>query len=347
MDLDLSMREIYGQAEALRLTYDEIARRKGEIIAFLSEVDYDEIVLAACGSSYWMSMSAAHTLRETLGVRTTCIKSGDALMHPELYTNAFRKPLLILPSRSGTTGETLGCARAFRETCGAKVLSIVEYHDSPVEALSDYVLRLPWAKEASICQTRSCSCLYTAMALIGAFAGGREDVAGGLNSYIDLLARESERVKAQVQSIVSGFDYKNVIALGSGKAYGAVIEGAYIGIEMAQQPANYYGTLEFRHGPIVMANPDTLVVLAATGSGSELEQKMGGEARAHGAQLLAIADEDYQGEADHRITAGTKLNAESQALFALFVLQAFAHEKAHALGVDPDWPKDLPQYIAL
>jgi len=46
------------------------------------------------------------TFQMNTGIRAFAVTSGDVVMHPEFYRKAYRKPLIIAPSRSGNTTET-------------------------------------------------------------------------------------------------------------------------------------------------------------------------------------------------------------------------------------------------
>lgn len=343
-----SYKEVFNQGETLRTTFDYVMSKRNEIKSFIKENKFEEVVFIACGSSYWMSLSACMTLQEKLGVKCSAVKSGDIVMNKEYYKKAYKNPLVIAPSRSGTTSETLIAIELFKEQYGSKVLSIVEYENSKILSLSEFVLEIPWVNEISVCQTRSFSNLYLTCILIAAIVDEDEALINELNGYITESKQHESRAENLLSSIIKEFpECKSLVTLGNGKQYGACIEGAYICIEMAQFPSNYYGTLEFRHGPIVMADSSYLVCIFSGGNARKLEENMALDTQKKGARVAAICSEDNFRHSDFCFNMGKKTAAEVIALYGIMVMQGFAHLKAVDLGIDPDSPKGLVPWIKI
>ncbi|MHB1483527.1 MAG: SIS domain-containing protein [Saccharofermentanales bacterium] len=339
--------EIFRQGSILRKTYDAVIADSGRIKEFFNS-GYEEIVFIACGSSYWLSMSACMTFQIKSNHKCFAVKSGDIVMNPDYYLESFRKPLVIVPSRSGSTTETLMAVKLFREHFGCKVLSMVEYPDTSIAQVSDLVLEFPWAAETSICQTRSFSNLYMASVMLAALTGNDETLLDDIRQYLDQSDIISSLAESRISQILSEFpQYANLITLGNGRQYGVCIEGAYISIEMTQLHSNYYGVLEFRHGPIVMADPSYLVVFFSGGNGREYEEEMAMQVRAKGSKVAVICAAGDFRNADHVFSLGREASPEVTALYGIMVMQGFAHLKAVELGIDPDKPKDLVSWIEL
>ena len=75
--------------------------------------------------------------------------------------------LVITLSRSGETSELIYSLQKIRKDFPAnKVLSVTCVCDSQVKNYTDMLLELPWAFDASVCQTSSVVNLYAAMELI-------------------------------------------------------------------------------------------------------------------------------------------------------------------------------------
>jgi glucosamine--fructose-6-phosphate aminotransferase (isomerizing) len=340
--------EVFSQGRELKETFDYVLSQKDAITRLIDAGGYDEIVFIACGSSYWMSMSACMTFQELLDIRCSAIKSGDVILNKEYYSKAFSKPLVIAPSRSGMTSETIIAVKLFKESYGSNVISIVEYPKSPMHDLSDASLFIPWANETSVCQTRSFSNLYLASLLIASFSSENNELIEDLNAYINEFDVHSKKAEAQIREIINRFHrWGSLVTLGNGKQYGVCIEGAYISLEMAQFPSYYYGVLEYRHGPIVMADDSYLVCIFSGGNGKAHEEKMAGEIQAKGAKVVSISDIGGFKNADYDFNLGRKALPETVALYGIMVMQGFAHLKAVNLGIDPDSPKELVPWIKI
>lgn len=341
----LSHGEIFGQQISLEQTLHHLLRCQQQI-QDLPFADVDEIVFLACGSSYWLSLSASLTYSRLLGKPARAIKSSDVLLHPEHYQH-FGRLLLITPTRSGTTQETIDATHYFQEHFSCFTLAFVEYDQAPISDLADLVISLPWACEQSVCQTASFSNLYLAVIITAAILAADQPFLEKIQRFISDLPGLMPQIEQATSDLVSQFDYRYVVTLGSGAAYGVSIEGAYIGIEMAQQPANYYTTLELRHGPIVMLDRSSLVCLFSTVQGSDLEEKMCADSRKKGATVIALGGSKPYVAADRSLMTGATDQAELQALLGVIFMQGLAYFKAVNKGVDPDNPGDLCRYIML
>lgn len=344
-----SYREIYGQEEALGKTLDLIEGREAEIRAFFDAQQYDCIVFLACGSSYWSSLSAGMTMQALTGKTCCAVKSGDVVLNPADYMQRSWKPLIITPSRSGATTETLRAARLFRSVYGSEIFSLTEYPDCPLKAISALNLELPWANEISVCQTRSFTCLYVAMLAVAAVVGNNKELLADLRRYVGELPRLSREAEALVDRMAAELpDWRSLVALGFGRQYGVVIEGAYISIEMAQLPAHYFGTLEWRHGPIVLADSSYLVCLTSGGDEPRaLEEGMAEDTRDKGAHVLAITALGNFTNADYQLSLGWCATPETVALLSMLVMQGVAYKQAILRGLDPDHPGDLNCWIQI
>ncbi|MBA4167480.1 MAG: SIS domain-containing protein [Chitinophagaceae bacterium] len=342
-----SHKEIFRQDISLEETLRYVLSMEKEINDFFIRNEFDEIVFVACGSSYWLSLSAVETFSETIGIRCSAITSGDVVMNPDQYVNRYGKPLIIAPSRSGNTTETIKAIDFLKERYSCPVLAIVEYEDTKLGIRADLLLNIPWAKEISICQTRSFSNLYLVCILIPAILKNNQAFLSEIRQYINLFENLSGEAEKYIKNIFDKNDFEGLITLGNGKLFGLICEGAYITVEMAQAPAHFYYTLEFRHGPIVLLDETYLVVLCSMGNQDELEINLIKDIQAKGARVLCIADSDNIIQADFSLTIGKKVPQEITGLYISFVTQAIAYYKALALEVNPDVPRDLVQWIQI
>lgn len=343
-----SLTEIFGQGESLARTYAYVMGRRREIEAFFASAPYEEALFLGCGSSYWSSLSSCVTFQRATGVKASAATSGDVLMNIDTAMDAYRKPVLILPSRSGSTSETVEVAKRFRAKHACRALSITEYGNSPVAALSDLNLFIPWANETSVCQTRSFSNLYLAEMLVAAIAGRDEGLLAEFGRYTEAAGRLLSEAKPRLESLVREFSgCSALVTLGNGAMLGAAIEGAYIAIEMASFPSNYYPVLELRHGPIVMCGKNTLVAVFSGGNRVDLDENMARDARAKGSRVLHVGARPGFANCDYSFSLGFEAGQETVGLFGVAVMQGFAHFKSVALGLDPDNPSELVPWIRI
>ena len=344
----LSHDEIHFQYLSLKRTLNYIVANRDKIHQFFDHKG--DIVFVACGSSYWMSLSAHKSMKLYTGRRTYAVKAGDVVMSPEEYSCLYDNPIFICPSRSGLTQEILDAIDKLKIMyADAKIFTITEYIENKIVQKSDFALTLDWANEESVCQTRSFSNLYLSCLALGAIIADKDEIIHDFEAYLDnapSLYRTHEKKTAMLADISQ---IGAITVLGSGRQYGVAVEGAYIVIEMAEFAANYFQLLEYRHGPIVTAGNNTAVFVCSGGNDMELfEAKMADEIRNTGAKVYAIASSpaswsDYTFNLSNN--NGYEYSKEAVALHFIFVMQSFAHYFSIARGKNPDNPGNLTRYI--
>jgi glutamine---fructose-6-phosphate transaminase (isomerizing) len=151
--------------------------------------------------------------------------------------------------------------------------------DSPVAALADQVVDLGFADERSVVQTRFAT---TALATLRA----------GLGMDLALIIADAE---AAVSASLPTLPKRQLVVLGTGWATSIAQEAALKCRESAAAWVESYPTGEYRHGPIAVADEETLVWAlspltesqhaAVTATGAAVEQ---GWARDPMAELIRI-----------------------------------------------------------
>jgi fructoselysine-6-P-deglycase FrlB-like protein len=345
----LSYDEIFNQDDSLKQTFSYVLSMTEEIRDFFSRYDYDEIVFVACGSSYWLSLSAAETFTEKLKIRCQAVTSGEIVMNPELHKDRYSKPLVIAPTRSGSTSETLAALEFMRTNNTCRVLAVTAYPGPPVAGYADLLLNISWANETSICQTRSFSNLYLVCVMMAAIVSGDQALLTDISEYLTGFSFLRMQTEDLVKNLIPGrTEIRRLIILGHGKLFGLVCEGAYISIEMAQFAAHSFYTLEFRHGPIVLLDEYSLVVVFSDGRiDKKFEAGMIADIQANNSKVLVVSPEDSFPDADYRLTIGRPCSTEVTGLFGSLVTQALAYYKALDRKVNPDNPKDLVPWIKI
>ena len=341
----LSYHEIHGQYRSLRQTLDYMQSMSEAVRAFFEPGR--DVVFVASGSSYWMSLSAHLTLRRKTGKRTAAIKAGDIVLCPDEFVPGFSNPILICPSRSGRTSEVLLAIGHMRAAYpDLKVLSLVEYDQSPLEDVSDLTLRMPWANEASVCQTQSFSNLYLAAVLLAGILADDRSLFDAAAQYLAAAPALYARHEAMIARIVTGDKPKSMVSLGCGLQYGVCIEGAYIVTEMAEFSTNYYQLLEYRHGPIVTADAGTFIFILSAPGSEAYEQKIARDAERAGAVVCVFSGmpADY---GKYGFSIGSDVPKEVVALHYVFCMQSIAFHFSVGRGKNPDQPGSLVPFIEL
>jgi fructoselysine-6-P-deglycase FrlB-like protein len=256
------------------------------------------VAAVGCGTSLYMARAWA-ARREELGQGET-----DAFPASE-FPAGRRYDRVVALTRSGTTTEIVRLVSALR---GVTPTTVVTADASlPAGAAADQVVELAFADEQSVVQTRFAT---TALALLRAWVGDRLDRA-----VADARAELARSVPAD------HLDRRQFTFLGTGWTVGLAEEAGLKLRESAQAWAEAYPAMEYRHGPISVADAHALVWIFGT------------------------APEGLPAEIGHTSAAVVESSAEPMA--QLVGAQRLAVALAERRGLDPDAPRNLTRSIVL
>ena len=256
----------------------------------------ERVAVVGCGTSWFIAMSYA-VLREQAGEGIT-----DAFAGSE-YPLAREYDRVIAISRSGTTTEIITLLAALGD---AETVLITAVADSPATVDATHVIALPFADEQSVVQTRFAT---TALSLLRA----------DLGHDIEALAVEAERaLQVPIDHLL---DAEQVTFIGRGAAIGLTFEAALKTREAAQFWAESYPAMDYRHGPIAIAQPGRLVWSLGEAPDGLID--------------------------DVAATGATYVEHDLDPQAGLVVVHRFAVAKALSLGLDPDHPRSLTRSVIL
>jgi fructoselysine-6-P-deglycase FrlB-like protein len=255
------------------------------------------LIVLGCGTSFHIARAYA-ALRETLAGET------DAFAASEMPA-ARSYPAALAISRSGTTTEVLRAIRAMDGNTPSTVITAVPA--SPIGEAATRCVVMDFADERSVVQTRFAT---TALALLRAHLGhDLEPFIGECRTALSApLPAEPDR-------------FARIHLLGRGWTVGLADEGALKLREAARAWAEAYPALEYRHGPIALADAETLVVAMGEVGEDVLE--------------------------DVAATGATVLETGWDAMATLVLVQRLAVALAVSRGLDPDRPRNLSRSVVL
>lgn len=274
----------WGEAAQLAPSVASALPARGERVAFVG-----------CGTSWFVAMSAA-VRRESAG-----LGESDAFAASEFPAGrAYDRVIAI--SRSGTTTEVIELLAGL----ATPTTLITAVADSPATAHADETVTLAFADEQSVVQTRFAT---SVLALLRAHFG--EDLTTAIADAETALTVDVEALTA--------VDQCSFVA--TGWAVGLANEAALKTREAAQFWAEAYPAMDYRHGPVAIAQPGRLVwSLGGTPDG------LAGEVDATGARFV-----------EHDLDP----------LARLIVAQRFAVALSLGKGLDPDRPRSLTRSVIL
>lgn len=256
----------------------------------------ERVAVVGCGTSWFIAMSYA-VLREQAGQGVTDAFAGSEYPATRVYDR------VIAISRSGTTTEIVDLLQTLESTPTTLITAV---SDSPAAAVANEVIALPFADEQSVVQTRFAT---SALTLLRVHLG--EDIE-------PLVADARRALEIPVDDLL-GADQATFVGLGW--AIGLTFEAALKTREAAQFWSESYPAMDYRHGPIAIAQPGRLVW-----SFGEAPLGLAGEVAETGASFV---------QHDLDPVAG------------LIVAQRFAVGLAKSRGLDPDHPRSLTRSVIL
>ena len=267
-------------------------------VADLLPAPGERVAVTGCGTSWFIAQSYA-TLREASGHGET-----DAFAASEMPVRR-RYDRAVVLSRSGTTTEIL---QLLGKLAGA-VPTVVLTADprAPVAEAADAVIALDLADELSVVQTRFAT---TELALLRAHLG---------HDMTTVAAAAQAALAEPLPPALTGA--RQFTFLGTGWSYGLANEAALKLREAAGMWTESYPAMEYRHGPISVTGPGSVVWLL-------------------GPAPDGLADEVAA-------AGGLAWQSSRDPLAELVLVQRLAAAVARARGLDPDRPRNLNRSVIL
>ena len=197
----------------------------------------ERVLVLGCGTSYYVAAAYAW-LREQGGKGLT-----DAVIASEMPTTLRDYDRVVAISRSGTTTEVSQALATL--PAGVPVTAILGELGTPIAEAATDIIDLSYADERSVVQTRFPTTLLT---LLRTHLGESAAVA-------EMISRAQTVVTAPT----SEQPPRQLVVLGTGWAAAIAQEAALKCRESAGMWAEAYASGEYRHGPISVAGPGTLV----------------------------------------------------------------------------------------
>ncbi len=340
-----TLREILEQPEAWSAAIWSFDAATPSLDRLFQERGPEEVIFMGCGSSYYLSLTAAAAFQQLGGVRARAVPASEILQFPGSVFVPGARPLMVASSRSGTTTETLHALEAARRR-GIATLSLTCTHRSPLARQADLCILSPKGRESSLVMTKS----FSSLLLLGLLLAAHRTRSRALRAELRRLPTLGRRVVKVALAIAVdlGAAASRFVFLGGGPAHGIAWEAMLKMTEMAQRPAVAFHPLEFRHGPIAMAGPGSLAVLFGTRAGARLEADLVKDLRRRGAMVMNIQD-GWRGvrEADVDVDLNVHMSDEARCLLYVLFAQALAYHRSVGAGLDPDRPAQLARVVHL
>lgn len=340
--------EILSQYEALELTYNQLLSMEVDIRRFFNSHQSAGITFIGCGSSYSLCKSAEISAKMRMNKKFNSIAAGDLLVNFPSYSEMIKDTLLVVLSRSGSTSEVVLAVKRAKEEMGLKLVSICTREGAELGRIADFSIEIPWAFDESVCQTRTITNFYMASLLFIATVADDRKLTAELKLAVEAGKSYMNTYKDKLKCIAENNLWKKVFVLADSELEGIAEEGALAFNEICRIPSNYYHMLDVRHGPIVLVNDETLVILACSPLESSYQSELVNDLKKRGAFVLTVSGKKAEiWGSDFNVDVQEYENFSVTGIPFIFVPQALSYFKAVALGVNPDEPEGLDPWIRL
>jgi len=342
-----TLREIYGQPDAWRTTLLSLEKAGlQEIVGDRNPIEFEWLFIG-CGTSYYLAQASAATFTSLLGVRAHAVPASELLLYPQLVLPSSGKAAFpVLISRSGRTSEVLQVAEYLQQqqieflalTCDGNELAVT----------SRRILQLP-VHEKSTVMTSSFTSMLIAMQYLAAWFVGRNDILEALRAlpaHLEVLLEEyGPRVMA-----LAARSFEDFAFLGQGPFYPIAAETALKVLESSSSYAQYFHTLEFRHGPKSIVSRETLIGALVSQAGFAEETAVLAEMKELGGATFAVtnaASPALREAADLLIELNLPLPEIVWLPVYIVWGQLFGSYYGLAKGLNPDQPRHLSRVVVL
>jgi len=356
------LKEIFEQPDAIRNTvraYLDQERRGVNLdgLGFSREelARLRRIHMVACGTSWHACLVGKFVLEELTGLPTEVDYASEYRYRTPLVGDDV---LVIGVTQSGETADTLAAMEMAREA-GALLATVCNVRGSSAWRLAPSQILTQAGPEIGVASTKAFTTQLVAMVLIAlglrSARGLADETDAELVTGLQKLPQAVERALA-IDDEIFGLgtemlaDATDSLYLGRGILYPIALEGALKLKEISYLHAEGYPAGEMKHGPIALLQegfPVVAVVPGGTNRDKLISNLM--EARARGAAVLAVADEDADEIADvaDLTLRVPKVHSLLQPVVTVVPLQLLAYHVAVELGLDVDQPRNLAKSVTV
>ncbi|HAT39568.1 glutamine--fructose-6-phosphate transaminase (isomerizing) [Polynucleobacter necessarius] len=351
-------KEIFEQPRAIGDTLANIATFGPELFEANPEdwKAFDQILILACGTSYYSACVAKYWLEDIAGIPTQ-VEIASEYRYRTTVPNP--KTLIIVVSQSGETADTLAALRHAKALGHCYTLTICNVASSAMVHETDWHFLTKAGTEIGVASTKAFTTQLLALYLLAISLAKRD---GGITAEREKdllralrhLPKALHAVLALEPQIIAWSEAfakcENALFLGRGLHYPIALEGALKLKEISYIHAEAYPAGELKHGPLALVTDKMPVVTVAPKD--ELLEKLKSnmqEVKARGGKLYVFADQDTE------IVSGDGINVirlpehygNLSPILHVVPLQLLAYHTACARGTDVDKPRNLAKSVTV
>ena len=351
-------KEIFEQPRAIGDTLANIAEFGPELFDVSLEdwKSFDQILILACGTSYYSACVAKYWLEDIAGIPTQVEIASEYR-----YRNTVSNPntLIVVVSQSGETADTLAALRHAKSLGHRFTLAICNVASSAMVRETAWHFLTKAGAEIGVASTKAFTTQLLALYILAVSIAKR---AGKISAEKEKeLLRELRHLPKALHAVLAlepqiiawseAFSKcENALFLGRGLHYPIALEGALKLKEISYIHAEAYPAGELKHGPLALVTDKMPVVTVAPNDIllEKLKSNMQ-EVKARGGKLYVFADQDTE------IVSSEGINVirlpehygNLSPILHVVPLQLLAYHTACARGTDVDKPRNLAKSVTV
>ena len=351
-------KEIFEQPRAIGDTLANIASFGPELFGANAKdwESFDQILILACGTSYYSACVAKYWLEDIAGVPTQ-VEIASEYRYRSTVPNP--KTLIVVVSQSGETADTLAALRHAKSLGHLCTLAICNVASSAMVRETDWHFLTKAGTEIGVASTKAFTTQLLALYLLAVSLAKR---AGKISTekekellrYLRHLPKALHAVLALEPQIIAwstAFSKcENALFLGRGLHYPIALEGALKLKEISYIHAEAYPAGELKHGPLALVTDKMPVVTVAPNDVllEKLKSNMQ-EVKARGGKLYVFADQDTNIVSTEGISVIRlpEHYGNLSPILHVVPLQLLAYHTACARGTDVDKPRNLAKSVTV
>ncbi len=343
----MTLREIYAQPEAWKGCLSMLDEFDLRLLVDGKNPHSWEWLFVGCGTSYYLAEAAAASFVELTEVPARAVPASEILLCPQLVIPAKGAPVFpVLISRSGHTSEILEAAEVLRRR-KIEFMSIT-CDGNELAELSPRTLQLPVSEESTV-MTSSFTSMLLALQYTAAYLSDNTEFIQALRSLPNALAGLLPKYGPQLEEFARR-SFDDVAFLAQGALYPIASETALKVMESSSTFAQFFHTLEFRHGPKSIVSERVLVGGLLSESGYAEESAVLLEMKSLGASTLAIANRltaELRSSADLSIELDLAVPEPARLIVYVVWGQLLGAYAGIKRGFNPDSPRHLSRVVTL
>ena len=352
-------KEIFEQPRAVADTLEGLERVNPELFGAGATAvfkDVRQVLILACGTSYYAGSTAKYWLESIAGIPTS-VEIASEYRYRDSVPDP--KTLVVTISQSGETADTIAALKHARELGMEHTLTICNVGTSAMVRECRFSFLTRAGVEIGVASTKAFTTQLVGLFLLAlalAQVRGRltdEQEAAHVRALRHLPAAVQAVLALEPQVIAWSEEFaskENALFLGRGLHYPVALEGALKLKEISYIHAEAYPAGELKHGPLALVTAAMPVVTVAPND--QLLEKLKSnmqEVRARGGELFVFADADTRIESAqgmHVIRMPEHYGVLSPILHVV-PLQLLAYHTACARGTDVDKPRNLAKSVTV